>query len=194
MKQSRLWSSLGTHGSLVVIWWWYISSSGETWKFDFLSQIWPWSSRSIAPQNNRVLNQGILQLWSKFGGPSLNGWGVIARTSSKWGKFWFEVKFDHEGQGQSPPKTIGILNKIFYTSAPNLVILAWMGDKLSRGQSCKCHLQVVSHLVQCVNTLSTWDKIMCKYSLSMVLAMPKCQQLFDNWLIHCVNHIFWLWS
>ena len=30
----------------------------------------------------------ILHLWSKFGGPSLNGWWVIARTSSKWGKFW----------------------------------------------------------------------------------------------------------
>ena len=26
------------------------------------------------------------------------------------------------------------LNKVFYTSGPNLVILAWMGDKLSRGK------------------------------------------------------------
>ena len=39
-------------------------------------------------QNNRDLNQGIFHLWSKFGGPSLNRWWVIARTSSKWGKFW----------------------------------------------------------------------------------------------------------
>ena len=29
--------------------------------------------------------------------------------------FDFEVKFDLEGQGQSPPKTIGILTKVFYT-------------------------------------------------------------------------------
>ena len=49
--------------------------------------------------------------------------------------FDFEVKFDLEGQGQLPPKTIGILTKVFYTYAPNLVILAWTGDELSRGQT-----------------------------------------------------------
>ena len=73
MKQSGLWSSLGTHGSLVVIWRLCISSSGETRKFDFLSQILPGKSWSIATQNNRDLNQAILQLWSKFGDPSFNG-------------------------------------------------------------------------------------------------------------------------
>ena len=36
--------------------------------------------------------------------------------------FDFEVKFDLEGQGQSPPKTIGILTKVFYTYGANLVI------------------------------------------------------------------------
>ena len=45
-------------------------------------------SSLINPPNNRDLNQGILHLWTKFGGPSLNRWWVIARTSSKWGKFW----------------------------------------------------------------------------------------------------------
>ena len=74
MKQSGLRSSLGTHGSLVVIWCLCISSSGEARKFDFLSQIWPWRSRSIAPQNNKDHNQRILHLWSKFGDPSLNAW------------------------------------------------------------------------------------------------------------------------
>ena len=49
--------------------------------------------------------------------------------------FDFEVKFDLEGQGQSPPKTIGISTKVFYTYGPNLVILAWTGDELSRGQT-----------------------------------------------------------
>ena len=49
--------------------------------------------------------------------------------------FDFEVKFDLEGQGQSPSKTIGILTKVFYTYGPNLVILAWTGDELSRGQT-----------------------------------------------------------
>ena len=37
--------------------------------------------------------------------------------------FDFEVKFDLEGQGQSPPRTIGILTKVFYIYGPNLVIL-----------------------------------------------------------------------
>ena len=49
--------------------------------------------------------------------------------------FDFEVKFDLEGQGQSPPKTIGILTKVFYTYGPNLVILARTGNELSRGQA-----------------------------------------------------------
>ena len=83
---------------------------------------------------------GILtQVFCTFG-PNLvilawTGDGVIVPRSSKWGNFWFEVKFDLEGQGQSPPKTIGILTKVFYTYGPNLVILAWTGDELSRGQA-----------------------------------------------------------
>ena len=43
----------------------------------------------------------------------------MVRKSSKWGKFWFKVKFDLEGQGQSP--------KVFYNFGPNLEILAWTG-------------------------------------------------------------------
>ena len=39
--------------------------------------------------------------------------------------FDFEVRFDLEGQYQSPPKTIGILTKVFYTFGQNLAILAW---------------------------------------------------------------------
>ena len=38
--------------------------------------------------------------------------------------FDIEVKFDLEGQGQSPPKTIWILTKVFYIYGPHLVILA----------------------------------------------------------------------
>ena len=66
--------------------------------------------------------------------------------------FDFGVQFDVEGQGQSPPPppppppppikkkkkkktTIGILPKVFYTYGPNLVILAWTGDVLSRWQA-----------------------------------------------------------
>ena len=38
-------------------------------------------------------------------------------------------------QAQSTPKTIGLLTKVFSTSGPNLVALAWTGDELSRGQA-----------------------------------------------------------
>ena len=48
--------------------------------------------------------------------------------------FDFEVKFDLEDQGQSPP-TIRILTKVFYIDGSNLVILALTGDELSRGQA-----------------------------------------------------------
>ena len=45
------------------------------------------------------------------------------------------VQFDIEGQGQMSHKAIGILTKLFCTSGPNLAILAWTGDELSRGQA-----------------------------------------------------------
>ena len=89
MTQSGLWSNLGTHGSLVVIWWLCISSSGEARKFDILSQIWLW--RSIAPQNYRDLNQCILHLWSKFGDPSVNGWWVMCGQAQNRVNFAFKL-------------------------------------------------------------------------------------------------------
>ena len=49
--------------------------------------------------------------------------------------FNFDVKVDLEGQGQSVRKTIGYLIKVFYTSDPNLVILARTSDELLLGQA-----------------------------------------------------------
>ena len=91
--------------------------------------------RSINPQNNMDHNQGIKHLWAKFGGPSLNGWWVIARTSSKWGKFWLWSDILPWRSGSITPKTIGILTKVFYTNGPHLVILHWTSDELSCGQT-----------------------------------------------------------
>ena len=51
----------------------------------------------------------------------------------------FEVKFDLEGQGQLPPKTIGTLTKVFCIFGPNLAILAWTGPELSSGQASDWH-------------------------------------------------------
>ena len=55
--------------------------------------------------------------------------------AQNWVKFDFQVQFDLEGQGQSPPKTIGTLTKVFCTSGTNLVILARTDDELSCGQA-----------------------------------------------------------
>ena len=53
--------------------------------------------------------------------------------------FDFEGKFDLEGKGQSPPKTIRTLTKVIYIYGLNLVILAWTGLELSRGQASDWH-------------------------------------------------------
>ena len=70
-----------------------------------------------------------LEIVTSIGGES---WHGQAQNGTN---FDFEVRFDLEGQGQSPPKTIGILTKVCYTYGPNLVILAWTGDELSHGQA-----------------------------------------------------------
>ena len=44
----------------------------------------------------------------------------------------FEVKFDLEGQGQLPPKTIGTLTKVFCIFGPNLAIPAWTGYRADK--------------------------------------------------------------
>ena len=72
-------------------WWWLFARTSSKWgQFWLLSSIWPWSSRSIVPQNNRDFNQGLFHLWSKFGDSSLNGWWVIARTS-----WWLTDRHTH---------------------------------------------------------------------------------------------------
>ena len=63
--------------------------------------------------------------------------------------FDFEVKFDLEGQDQSPPKTIEILTKVFYIYGPNLVILAETGHELSRGQATGWRTHTDTHTDRC---------------------------------------------
>ena len=76
--------------------------------------------------------------------------------------FDFEVKFDLEGQGQSPPKTIGILTKVFYTYGPNLVILVWTGDELSRGQASDYRTDGRTHIQTQATTIpegQNWPRV-----------------------------------
>ena len=85
MKQSGPWSSLGTHGSLVVMWWLCISSSSETRNVYFLKlnltlqikvNCLPGQSRSL------YMCVRLLHIGSKFGDPSLNTPWVMVWTSS----------------------------------------------------------------------------------------------------------------
>ena len=57
MKESGLWSSLGTHGSLVVIWWLYISSSCETRKFDILVKFDLAGQCQLPPRTTAILTK-----------------------------------------------------------------------------------------------------------------------------------------
>ena len=62
-------------------------------------------------------------------------WWLCISSRVKPENLTFYGIFDLEGQGQLPHKTTGILTKVFRTSCPNLVILAWMGGELWRGQA-----------------------------------------------------------
>ena len=91
-----------------------------------------------------------MHFWSKFGKPHFIWYWFIVRTNSQAQNgvnFDFKVQFNLEGQGQWTPKTIGILIKVFCTSGPNLVIVAWAGDKLSSGQTddWRTHTHTYTH-------------------------------------------------
>ena len=45
---------------------------------------WRWAKVAMLAGRGQRINQGLLHLWSKFGGPSLNGSWVIARKTSDW--------------------------------------------------------------------------------------------------------------
>ena len=60
---------------------------------------------------------------------------IFQRRKSDANKQDFENKLDLTCQAQSTPKTTWILTKVVCTSGLNLVVLAWTGDVLSRGQA-----------------------------------------------------------
>ena len=64
--------------------------------------------------------------------PFFAGLTNISKTQNKQD---FENKLNLTCQAQSTPKTVGILTKVFCTSGPNFVVLAWTGDELSLGQA-----------------------------------------------------------
>ena len=99
---------------------------------------------------NQPPKQEILTKVFSTSGPNLvalawTGDELSRRQAQNGVNFDFEVKFDLECQGQSHPKTIGILTKVFYIYGPNLVILAETGHELSRGQARDWHTDGHTH-------------------------------------------------
>ena len=60
---------------------------------------------------------------------------IYQRRKSNANKQDFENNLNLTCHFQSTSKTTGILTKVFSTSDPNFVSLAWTGDELSRGQA-----------------------------------------------------------
>ena len=94
---------------------------------------------------------GILtQVFCTFG-PNLvvlawTGDELSCRQAQNWVTFDFGVKFDLEGQGQSPPKTIGILTEVFYTYGQNWWsslerMMSYRADKLRVDARARTHTQ-----------------------------------------------------
>ena len=80
--------------------------------------------------------RGVLHLLSKSGGSSFNWCRVMAWTSSKWGNCLLFSSIWHWWSRYITPQKLRILTKVFYTSGPNLVILAWTVDALLCRQAC----------------------------------------------------------
>ena len=87
------------------------------------------------PKTTRILTKVFSTSGPNLVALAWTGDELSRRQAQNGVNFDFEVKLDLEGQGQSPPKTIGILTKVFYIYGPNLVILAETGHELSRGQA-----------------------------------------------------------
>ena len=151
---------------------------------------------------------GILRVLRCICGPNLE---ILSWIGGEWWHgqtqnmaiFYFEVKFDLEIQGQLTPKTIGILTKVFRSSGPNLVILAWTGDKLSRGQASDYRTHRRTHRQTQATTIpegQNWPRV--KMTINMANAdylflwnelEPRCQQRaagsLESWLQSTLLHI-----
>ena len=127
---------------------------------------------SIKPKIIRHLKSAKVHFWSKFGNLIVDRWWMMACTSSKYGNFYFEVKFDLEVQGQLTPKTIGILTKVFCSSGPNLVILTWTGDKLLRGQASDYRTHRRTHRQMQATTIREGQKLASGKNCNPVIVIP----------------------
>ena len=104
----------------------------------------------------------------------------------------FQVEFDLEDQGQSPPKTIGTLTKLFCTFCPNLVVLAWTRRDLWRGQArgWRTHTQTDTHTDRQTQATTipegqNWPRVKNKWISEFCRTSP---QELKCWSTFCVNY------
>ena len=68
------------------------------------------------------------------------------RQAENGASIYYYVIIDLVRQRKSPLRTIRILTKVFYTCGRNLVVLAWIGHKLSRGSVRGWHTDTWTHV------------------------------------------------
>ena len=92
------------------------------------------------------LNHTKIHFASKLGNSNSNIGDLSYGQAQNEVKFNFQVNFNIEGPDQLPSKAIGTLPKLFCTSGPNVVILAWMDDELSCGEAHGSHTHGHIHI------------------------------------------------
>ena len=107
-----------------------ISKYIQTVQLNINGAIKKYNGRSVSnkPQIARDLDSAVVYFWSRFGNSNFNWWWVMTWRSSKLCNCYLQGQFDHERQDQSHHETIYLLTNVFYTSYPNLLILAYLSD------------------------------------------------------------------
>ena len=106
---------------------------------------WPWYSRDCEAVLGSSLHMSIIYFlwWTNWALISPHDYYVFSLVDKpgiheSWNSD-FKVKFDCENEHQSIPQTIRFLTNVFCIFCSNLVILAWMGHKLSHRQALGWH-------------------------------------------------------
>ena len=120
---------------------------------------------------------------------------IFQRRKSDANKQDFENKLNLTCQAQSTPKTVGILTKVFCTSSPNFMVLAWTGDESSCGQAqngvnldFEVKFDLEDQGQSPVKTIGILTKVFYIYGPNLVILAEtghelSCRQA-RNWLFH----------
>ena len=120
---------------------------------------------------------------------------MIQKQRKKVRKIDFTIKIESEAEGLSRPKSIGILTVLRCISCPDLVILAYTGDKLSCGQAqnevkfdfhVKFDLEVQGRSPPKIIGILT--KVFCTYVSNLVILAWTADELLCGQAIDWYTH------